>query len=149
MKLNESEHVVLNWLKTKYEENDIKRKSNASPDFICPDESYEVKHLYRNTLLFNNSQIESIEKTNPLIVVVSNGNIVNKFRWSERADSGYKIHIGKKLKGDMTTIWISEKHKLRLENIGNMGDSFDKVLDKLLDVYEEVKSERLIEEKMR
>lgn len=148
MRLSESEHIVLNWLKTKYKEENISRNSNRSPDFICPDESYEVKYLYRNTLVFNETQIEMMEKMNPIIVVVSHGEIVDKFKWSERNNKKYKIHITKVDK-NMCSMRISRHSKMRLSALGNASDSLNDVLDRVLDLYEEVKTDALIEEKMK
>lgn len=146
MKLNESEHIALNWLKTKYQPKDIIRKSNCSPDFLCCDESYEVKKLYNNTLVFNETQIEVMEKMNPIIIVVDKGKIVSKFNWSERKKFPYKIHIAKINKSG-TTIWISQDNKARLEALGKFGENYDDVLGKILDVFELKKATELIKNK--
>ena len=49
----------------------------------------------------------------------------------------------------MTSMRISERNVARLSAIGKYGDSLNDILDRVLDLYEEIKSERLIEEKMR
>ena len=49
----------------------------------------------------------------------------------------------------MSSMRISPSNKRRLAEVGNASDSLDDVLGRVLDVYEEIKSERLLEEKIR
>lgn len=49
----------------------------------------------------------------------------------------------------MTTVWISERNKKRMDGIGGFKESYNDVLGKILDLFEETKSEHLIEEKMK
>lgn len=49
----------------------------------------------------------------------------------------------------MTTLWIREKTKIRVASTGKKGETYDEIVNNLVDVYEEVKSDHLIEEKIK
>lgn len=49
----------------------------------------------------------------------------------------------------ITSIRVSMNTRLRLGTAGNAGESLDTVLNRVLDLYEEIKIERLLKEKMR
>lgn len=95
--LNQTEYLAWEWLtgEKDYGAGDIQRDSpQQSPDFICPDESYEVKRIYpADTLVFTENQVSSFQADDPLIVVMSEDNPepLDTFRWSEREGTDYNI----------------------------------------------------------
>jgi hypothetical protein len=86
--MHESELVAYDWLK----KEGIKVKKNKySPDFIGKDDTYEVKKLYGNKLIFYETQRANIEKYKPMILVVSNGKMIDSFRYGIKMVIPYDI----------------------------------------------------------
>lgn len=80
-----------------YDEEDIVRAGpHQSPDFICPDDGYEVKRKNGNKLIFTENQIEKFGDGDPMILVMSESRgpePVERFRWSEREDARHVCHV--------------------------------------------------------
>lgn len=96
--LNQTEQRAWEWLVEEkgYDPDEIVRDSpQQSPDFICPDESYEVKRpSSKYKFVVSERQSRIFEEQDPLIVVMHERDDEPQevFRWSENSNARYSPH---------------------------------------------------------
>ena len=142
--MNKTQKKAFEWLISKgYKKSDILFKENRSPTFITHDKNYEVKRLTGTQIIFYQSQFEKLkEKKNVVILVFRDDDsspiLTIKFDDIKNKPSKYKnldinwIDNEKKVK----TLKVSEKTKQRLQKHGRMGESFEDLINRILDKIE-------------
>lgn len=131
--LNKTELMAIEWLRKNkgYNDQDVIKNSNKSPDFVCPDGArYEVKRLYGNAIIFYSTQIESLEETD-IILVFSDQGFVYKFLWKDRDD----IHLTVKvvnISSDKVKVQLDKDVVTALIRLKEVGDNYSDVVRKLL-----------------
>lgn len=142
--MNKTQKKAFEWLISKgYKKNDIIFKQNRSPTFITPDKSYEIKRLTGTQIIFYQSQYERLKDQKNVIILVfrdddSSPILTIKFEEIKSKPSKYKnldinwIDNEKKVK----TLKVSEKTKQRLQKHGHMGESFEDLINRILDKIE-------------
>lgn len=97
--LNETEHKAWEWLVNEigYDETDIRRSSaDQTPDFDCPDESYEVKRpTAPGKFVVSARQKQKLDAADPKIIVFHEEEDDPRafFQWSDRRDEGYVAQV--------------------------------------------------------
>jgi len=142
--MNKTQKNAFKWLLTQgYKESEILFKENKSPTFITPDKSYEIKRLTGTQIIFYQSQYEKlIDKKNVTILIFKDDStspvLTIKFDEIKSKPPKYKnldinwVNNDKKTK----TLKVSEKTKLRLQKHGYMGESFEDLINRILDKIE-------------
>ena len=142
--MNKTQKNAFKWLLTQnYKESEILFKENKSPTFITPDKNYEVKRLTGTQIIFYQSQYEKlINKKNVIILVFKDDSsspvLTIKFDEIKSKPQKYKnldinwVENDKKTK----TLKVSEKTKIRLQKHGHMGESFEDLINRILDKIE-------------
>lgn len=96
--LNKTERAALAWL---LDEKDyslselVRENAQQSPDFVFPDEKYEVKRLQGNKILVSPRQDRIFARENPLIIVMleTESTPEEVFRWSDRETADTPVHV--------------------------------------------------------
>ena len=142
--MNKTQKRAHEWLVSKgYKESEMLFKENSSPTFITPDKNYEVKRITGTQIIFYQSQYERLKDKKNVIVLAFKDNdklptLVIKFEEIKNKPSKYKnldinwIDNTKKVK----TLKVSEKTKERLQKYGRMGESFEELINRILDKLE-------------
>lgn len=129
--MNKTELLAKEYLchKYKYKPDEI-IKNNKTPDFICPDgKRFEVKLLYRNTILFYPNQILQM-KEEDCVLVFDRDKFVSFFLWKERDKSYIKI---KTIGGNLSLIRISVDTKNQLNKLKlTHSETYEEILQRLL-----------------
>lgn len=131
--VNKTELMALEWLKKQgYKENEIIKRSNTSPDFICQDgKRYEVKFLYGNSIIFYSTQINSL-KDNDIILVFDRRGFVTKFLWKDKKNTPLDIKLIEQ--DDRTTIQIESETLKRLKMFKIVKkESYDELINRIMD----------------
>ncbi|MCK5281859.1 MAG: hypothetical protein KAK00_00455 [Nanoarchaeota archaeon] len=137
--MHESELIAYDWLKKK---GIIVKKNRSSPDFIGEKETYEVKRLYGNKLIFYETQRENIEKHKPLILVVSKGKVISSFRYGTKLPQEFEIiwvdykKYGKLVRlNDDVEAWLNKINKNTNKALDTVKSNFitNKELSKLIE----------------
>jgi len=115
--LTQTEQRAWDWLlsEKEYSEQDITREGTTqTPDFILPDESYEVKRVYERSdgppkILTTDTQIERLEESDPLILVFHEDEEQPRmvFRWSERG--GQPVDVAVQQVSNQITVTIPDE----------------------------------------
>ncbi len=141
--MNRTQERALNWLVAQgYKKQDIIFKQ-SSPCFIIKEKKFDVKRLYGNQVIFYNKQYLKLKKSSNTVILVFKDNELEpylKINFQEIKDlpSHYKdieinwVDIDTKVK----TVRISEKTKSRLQEYGKMGEEFDHLINRLLDIID-------------
>jgi len=142
--MNKTQKKAFEWLISKgYKESEILFKQNSSPTFTTPDKDYEIKRITGTQIIFYQSQYEKLnDKKNTTVLAFKDDDkiptLVIKFEDIKNKPSKYKnlninwIDNTKKVK----TLKVSEKTKQRLQKHGRMGESFEELINRLLDKIE-------------
>ncbi|MBU2639602.1 MAG: hypothetical protein KKG75_02740 [Nanoarchaeota archaeon] len=141
--MNKTQERALNWLITQgYKKQDIIFKQ-SSPCFFVKEKKYDIKRLYGNQIIFYNKQYSQLKKQSSTIILIFRDNESEpylKINFSEIKDlpSRYKdieinwVDISTKVR----TLRVSEKTKDRLQGYGKMGEDFDTLLNRLLEIVD-------------
>ena len=144
--MNKTQERALNWLISQgYKKQEIVFKQN-SPCFIIKDKKFDVKRFYGNQIIFYNKQYVELKKNPNTIILVFRDNEnepYQKINFSELKNLpvNYKgIELNwVDIDSEVKTIRVSERTKSRLQNYGKMGEDFDQLINRLLDLIENEK----------
>ncbi len=133
--VNKTELMALKWLKDQgYKDNQIMRKRNTSPDFICEDgKRYEVKFLYGDRIIFYSTQLKNLRDSD-VVLVFDKTKLITKFLWKDRKKIAINIKIVEQ--NERTTIQIERKTVEKLKKIRiAKRESYDEIINKLIKDY--------------
>ena len=140
--MNRTQEKAFHWLMQQgYKREEISFKQNHSPNFITNDgKKFDVKRLYGTQIIFYNKQYQQLKHHPKTLILVFKENEQEPFlklRFEEISslpDHYKEIDINwVSLEQEVGAIRISKKTKERLQAFGNMGEDFDKLINRLLD----------------
>jgi len=134
MGMNKTELMALKWLKQQgYKDNEILRKSNTSPDFVCADSKrYEVKFLYGDKLIFSYIQSKTL-KDDDIILVFDRDKFISKFYWKDRDKTNFNVYIMKPV-GTSMQVDTETLEKLKQLKITKR-ESYNEIINRLMVTY--------------
>lgn len=144
--MNKTQERALNWLISQgYKKQEIVFKQ-SSPCFSIKDKKFDVKRFYGNQIIFYNKQYAELKKNPNTIILIFRDNenepyLKINFNELKSLPSHYKgIELNwVDIDNEVKTIRVSEKTKSRLQNYGKMGEDFDQLINRLLDLIENEK----------
>ena len=142
--MNKTQEKAINWLMTQgYKKSEITIRQK-SPTLITKDnKKFEVKRLYGTQIIFYNTHYNQLKIFPSTIILVFRDNEEEpfiKFKFEEIKHQPYTYKditlnwVNKNTK--ISTIRVSEQTKKRLQNHGKMGENFEQLLNRLLDLIE-------------
>ncbi len=144
--MNKTQERALNWLISQgYKKQEIVFKQ-SSPCFSIKDKKFDVKRFYGNQIIFYNKQYSELKKNSNTIILVFRDNenepyLKINFNELKNLPTHYRgIELNwVDIDNEVKTIRVSEKTKSRLQNYGKMGEDFDQLINRLLDLIENEK----------
>lgn len=144
--MNKTQERALNWLISQgYKKQEIMFKQ-SSPCFSIKDKKFDVKRFYGNQIIFYNKQYSELKKNPNTIILIFRDNenepyLKINFNELKSLPSNYKgIELNwVDIDNEVKTIRVSEKTKSRLQDYGKMGEDFDQLINRLLDLIENEK----------
>jgi hypothetical protein len=132
---NKSERQARKWLieEMGLREEDIV-KNKGTPDFLTPIGGFEVKKLYRNKIIFYSDQLDILARYPDVKILIFNGDghLVKEASYSDIDTEHSMLGDIEVVDSQMTSIQISKDLRKRLQSLGKMGDTYDDVLQRLL-----------------
>lgn len=141
--MNKTQELALNWLISQgYKKQDIVFRQ-GSPCFSIKDKKFDVKRFYGNQIIFYNNQYIQLKKNLNTIILIFRDNETEpylkiNFNEIKNLPSNYKgVELNwVDIDSNVKTIRVSEKTKDRLQEYGKMGEDFDQLVNRLLDLID-------------
>jgi len=135
--MNSTEKAAYKWfIENGFSDKEIDFNRRRSVDFIVLGKPYEVKRIYgENTLYFTEKQFKIFKKIDPIILIFQKDKLVSIYKFSKLPQK-YRIKV---VPSKYIMIPVFPETKERLMSYGRKGETFDQLLNRLLDEIDELR----------